>query len=152
MIPRSALPARRSGFRPLTDLIVFTLVGILFISLGVRTWILNSRFDDGVIRVQGTIDTLIGDYGFLRRDFIRVVSYHYDSPEGRHQSTDILSRATWSVLRISHVIPVKYLPENPAICRIDLPQADAGYRIEVWIDLVVGIGLLASAGRNWFRS
>ena len=141
----------RAGMRALIFLLVMAIAGIGLISLGIKTSSLNARFDGPVVRVQATADQMIGRNGWLSggsystKDHfrLRLVSYHYDAPDGRHESTDNVSANTWRVLQTIHVLPVKYLQGDPTRCRIDLPDQDAGYRAEVWIDYAAGFSLLA---------
>jgi hypothetical protein len=136
--------------RALIILLIAATAGIALISLGIKTRSLNARFDGPVVRVQAKADQMIGGNGFLSGPYSskshylpRLISYHYDAPDGRHDSTDNVSSNTWATLQTIHVLPVKYLQGDPTVCRIDLPDQDAGYRAEVWIDYMAGFSLLA---------
>ena len=145
--------------RAIILLLVMATAGIALISLGIKTDHMNARFDGAVVRVQATADQMIGGNGFPSGRFSskspllpRLVSYHYDAADGRHESTDNVSSKTWKILRTIHVLPVKYLQGDPSVCRIDLPDQDEGYRAEVWIDYIAGLSLLALGGIGDWRA
>jgi hypothetical protein len=136
--------------RALLFLLITVIAGIGLISLGIKTAHLNARFDEAAVRVQATADQMIGGNRLLSGGYSskshllpHLVTYHYDAADGRHESTDSVSSQTWKILQTIHVLPVKYLQGDPSVCRIDLPDQDAGYRAEVWIDYVAGFSLLA---------
>jgi hypothetical protein len=127
-------------------LVVMITAGIALISLGIKTDHMNARFDGAVVRVQGTVDEWIdaknGDSS--KSSYLpRSVSYHYEAADGRHDSTDNISSKTWDIVHATGALPLKYLQGDPSVCRIDLPDQDAGYRAEVWIDDLGGFSLLA---------
>ncbi len=136
-------------------LVVMVTAGIALISLGIKTDHLNARFDSAAVKVQGTADELTGgtDENSSKGHLLpHGVSYHYDAADGRHDSTDSVSSKTWEILNTTHVLPVKYLQGDPSVCRIDLPDQDAGYRAEVWIDYAAGFSLLALGCIGYWRA
>jgi len=131
------------------------IAGIGLVSLGIKTDHLNARFDGAVVRVRGTIDELIDATNRNSSKSLylpRSVSYHYDAADGRHDSTDNISSKTWEILHATGDVPLKYLQGDPSVCRIDLPDPDAGYRAEVWIDYIAGFSLLALGCIGYWRA
>jgi hypothetical protein len=135
--------------RALIFLLVMVIAGIALISFAIKTQHMNARFEGPVVRVQATAEQTTGGNGLSggsssKSHFLpRLVSYHYDAADGRHEATDNVSSKTWDALHTTHVLPVKYLEGDPSVCRVDLPDQDAGYHADVWIAYVAGFSLLA---------
>jgi len=120
--------------------ILFSLLMISFFSFQeYRNW----QFDQPVTRTSGKIIGLFWSGG---RHPSPTIAYDYPTPSGVvHQSGQAIGNDTWNRLRVGEMVPVKFLPSQPSVSRIDLPSEDQNQhspkRFIAWLMIAVFMGL-----------
>ena len=117
--------------------LLFGSIGmVLFLGMGCfgayRYW----QFSGPVEHVSGTIEQLNIRHG-------RSTSYHasfrYAGPDGvNYENTSTVPLSVWNTFRVGDPVPVKFLPLQPNIARIDLPAADRLELINLIIEFLGG--------------
>lgn len=131
----------------------FAAFGTLFFVVGAHTFYRNCQFSGAVLRVTGTVlkrytTTSHGRHGSSTTYHLKY-SFQKVGWGGEYHSEDSVQSQTYYSLKEHAPVPIKYLPLDPAVSRIDLPIEDRNHEFSAWLFMGIG-GLFGGLGWYFF--
>jgi hypothetical protein len=128
----------------------FAALGTLFFVLGAHTFYRNWQFAGPVLRTHGivTAKNIHVSHGRHGSSTSYTMSYRYFDIDGTgYVSNSSVVSSTYYRLGINDSVPIKYLPKERGVNRIDFPAEDAHYNTTAWVFTLVGGGF---GGFGWW--
>jgi hypothetical protein len=128
----------------------FAALGTLFFVIGTHTFYRNWQFSGAVLRASGVVTAkdIHVSHGRHGSSTSYTVSYRYFDLDGTgYVSNSSVVSSTYYQVAVNESLPIKYLPKERGINRIDFPDEDAHYTATAW-----GFTLLGGAfgGFGWW--